>query len=288
MREKDGHGAYVHKVREGTQRYAQDLISENERLRLLVASLEGDVENQRQRLQVLDESQTTSKSLCALVATLEADRQRLSQDLVLAREEAERCRAEQARLQERLRGAETESRRAQDEFRGVEKQNTNLANLYVASYRLHGTLEREGVVAAISEIVANLIGSEEMGVFEVRSDRATLALVGHNGIDPVRYRELPAEEGLIGRVATSGESHISERDGLAGATELERDLTAGIPLKADGTVIGVLAIFRMLPQKPQIEELDHELFDLLATHAGMALYCTRLYDQLQQRETVLS
>ena len=32
----------------------------------------------------------------------------------------------------------------------------------------------------------------------------------------------------------------------------------------------------LLGQKPVLEESDHELFDLLATHAATALYCTSL------------
>ena len=37
-----------------------------------------------------------------------------------------------------------------------------------------------------------------------------------------------------------------------------------------------MAIFRLLPQKTGLVALDHELFDLLATHAARALYCTEL------------
>src|ERR1051326_6404126 len=44
----------------------------------------------------------------------------------------------------------------------VEQQNTNLANLYVATYQLHGTLDRDRVLAAIKEVIINLIGSEEL------------------------------------------------------------------------------------------------------------------------------
>jgi hypothetical protein len=44
-------------------------------------------------------------------------------------------------------------------------------------------------------------------------------------------------------------------------------------------VTGVIALFRLLPQKPRVEEADHELFDLLAVHAAMALYCTGLHSQ---------
>jgi len=37
-----------------------------------------------------------------------------------------------------------------------------------------------------------------------------------------------------------------------------------------------VAIFRLLPQKTGLVALDHELFELIATHAARALYCTEL------------
>ncbi len=58
------------------------------------------------------------------------------------------------------------------------------------------------------------------------------------------------------------------------APEREKDLTACIPLKVDGKVTGALALFRLLPQKQGFEAVDHELFDLLATHAATALHAS--------------
>ena len=45
-------------------------------------------------------------------------------------------------------------------------------------------------------------------------------------------------------------------------------------------VTGAIAIFRLLPQKTGFEEVDRELFELLATHAATALYCTALHARL--------
>jgi hypothetical protein len=48
-------------------------------------------------------------------------------------------------------------------------------------------------------------------------------------------------------------------------------------------VTGAIALFRLLPQKPALEDVDHELFELLATHAATALYCTRLHQGVRAR-----
>ena len=60
--------------------------------------------------------------------------------------------------------------------------------------------------------------------------------------------------------------------------ESTEGLVACIPLKLDNDVTGLIAIFSLLPHKPGLEALDHELFDLLATHAATALYCTSLHE----------
>jgi GAF domain-containing protein len=64
----------------------------------------------------------------------------------------------------------------------------------------------------------------------------------------------------------------------------EEHLTALVPLALGGKVFGVLAVFRLLPQKPGFEEVDLELFDLLGSQAAVALYSTALHARLAARD----
>jgi hypothetical protein len=190
--------------------------------------------------------------------------------LVVAVTELER------RLQERIAAIEEEARRSSARFVEVEQQNTDLANLYVASYQLHGTLDRRRVLNAIQEIVINLIGSEEMAVFELEEESNLLKLAASIGIDPIHWAAVRADRGIIGQVATTGERYI---EGVSGSAPQAREvtMTACIPLKLDNKAIGVIAIFGLLPQKQGLAPVDFELFDLLATHAATALFCTRIH-----------
>src|SRR5439155_1741475 len=79
---------------------------------------------------------------------------------------------------------------------------------------------------------------------------------------------LNTRAGTAGRVAQQGETYAGGDD--------DSDLVACIPLKLDGRVTGLIAIHRLLAHKASLEPLDHELFDLLATHAATALHCTSL------------
>lgn len=241
-------GNYVQKIHEDTQRCLAELKSHNERLRLQAAALDSE----RVRLQ--------------------QEKLRLQEQLMDAREEVSRRAEEHASLIRRLKNVELENERVAAQFLDIETQNTNLANLYVASYQLRSSLDREQVLAAIREIIINLIGSEDFAIYERAVDSDILILIDSFDGDPRISRQVRAGEGIIGAVAVNGEAHLpAEGNRLPG-------LTACIPLKVDDTVTGVIAVFELLPQKSNVlESLDHELFDLLAAQAGVALYCSRLH-----------
>lgn len=165
----------------------------------------------------------------------------------------------------------------------IEEQNANLANLYVASYRLHERLDRDGVLAVIKEILANLIGSEEVGVFELSAGGAELRALATSGLDARRFQTIGAHGGIIGAALASGDIYVLGDTVRSAALPHEEHLTACIPLRLAGTVTGVIAIYRLLPQKPALTRIDRELLELLATHAAAALYCSALHDRFTTR-----
>jgi hypothetical protein len=178
---------------------------------------------------------------------------------------------ENRRLTDRLRVLEAEQARTHELVQEVEEQNACLANRFVACDRLHATHEREEVLAAIREIALNLIGAEEMGVFELSSDGDVLCLIDSLGIEAARFNRVPVGRGAIGHTAATGALWLRE----GAEAPAEDHLTACIPLKIDGRLTGVIALFRLLKHKHALEPLDHQLFGVLATHAAQALYFTR-------------
>jgi GAF domain len=181
---------------------------------------------------------------------------------------------ENQRLSNLVAELDNRNREFADRFIEIEQQNTNLANLYVASYQLNGTLERDRIVAAIQEIVINLIGSEELGIWQIDDELDALNLIGSFGINAREWAGVPLGSGIVGHVGNTGESYIAS-ESEARPVGREQHLTACIPLKLDDKVIGVIGIFRLLQQKQGLEPLDFELFDLLCSHAATALFCTR-------------
>ena len=151
----------------------------------------------------------------------------------------------------------------------LEAEIGTLSNLYVASQRLHETLDRKEVLCAIEEILINLVGSEELAIFEVDAGATTLSLISSFGIERERYERRPLDDGLLARAVRTGKTIVVSDETRCAD---EPRLTACVPLRLRERVIGVIAVFSLLPQKPKLEAVDHDLFDLLATAAGTALH----------------
>jgi GAF domain-containing protein len=241
---------YVGRLHDDTQRVLRELLNENEKLRQLAATTER-------------ENTTLQEQLKTLTAELDRHQQ------------------EKLFLRQQLSELERHSHRNSEQIAAIEQRSANLANLYVSSYQLHGTLDREAVLTTIKEIIINLIGSEELAVFELMDDDR-LSLVTSFGLRDNGLQHLDSSH-PIGRLAFSGDTYLASQSPRPADLP---PLVACIPLKLDGRVTGAIVVFSLLAHKSELQELDFELFDLLGSHAATALYCTGLQARLAAGATV--
>jgi nitrate/nitrite-specific signal transduction histidine kinase len=218
--------SYVTQAREDQQRYVAELLRENEKLRSSVVALESD---------------------CRRASELH----RAASD-------------ELDMLRSRFDDVAEENARYHDQYQHIETQSSNLANLYVASYQLHSTVDRDVVLQTILEIVINLIGSEEVVIYERNGDAFRLAT--SFGVDRSRFGTFVPGNGELGQSLAAGQIYTGDDD-----------FSACVPLKVGEEIIGAILVFRLLEHKPALQAVDHELFDLLAVHAATALYCASLH-----------
>jgi hypothetical protein len=237
-----GPAEYVSQVRALTQKYLGDLLAEVERLRASNAALRGEI------------------------ACLETD-------LETVIEERAHAHTERASLRGRVSEVEATHAELAGRYAAVEKSNSDLANLYVAAYRIHGSLEREQVLAAIHEVLVNLIGTEDFAVLDGRDGEGRLELATSSGPSGARCRDVRLGEGPLGRAIERGVAYVAQDGAEPWATEA--GIQACLPLRANGRVIGAVVVFELLAHKRQLDQLDHELFALLATHAALALHASR-------------
>jgi hypothetical protein len=235
-----GPGEFLRNVKETTEQYIQELRGDNTRLK-------------QQNL------------------VLNTEKQRLEDRL----KQEESGRTE---LLEKLSGIEEENRALGDRYLEVEQQTTRLSLLYVASNQLHETLDRDQLLASIREIINNLVGSEELAIFELDRERRVLSLLTSMGLDPERLRTIPLGKGLIGHAVATSTIFLSKTDDRqVRPLDYEADLTACIPLRLGGESVGAIAIFGLLPQKLGLEPADDALFAMLAHQAALAMYCSSLH-----------
>jgi len=235
--------------RKGAQ-FTEELLKENERLRDHILDIEAE-----------------NRKLRAHLASDEAIR-----DLLRKIEELEH---EKLALLNRSVRAEAVQDNFSSQYLEVEGELANFANLYVATSQLHTARSVRGVLRALKELLAQLLGAAAFAVYLVSDDGTELVSVTSEGVEASDVARLPVMQGVIGRAFAGGEvTSRVERDLTHASIE---DPVAVIPLHIDGRTIGAIAIFGTLPQKTEFVHIDRELFKLLGAQAAPALVNARLF-----------
>lgn len=146
-------------------------------------------------------------------------------------------------------------------------QEDLLTNLYVAGFNLHRAVEWEAVLTSMIEILLNLVGARQFGIFMLNGEGATLSLVADEQGQGLSAGNITLGEGIMGVVAKTGIPFF-DADRQEGDF---RNPVACVPLKADGRILGVIQVHSLFTQKKCLTSKDHEIFTLLAETAGTAL-----------------
>jgi len=173
--------------------------------------------------------------------------------------------------------AEMQSTRFGARFHEMEEELSKLANVYVASYQLHSTLDLRLVVKHLKELLQQLVGAQRYAVYMADPGRKHLVCVASEGEISAKAQRLPLggeDTSLAERVFLTGKPQINE-----GPLEKssERAPAAVLPLHFDDRVVGVILIHTVFPQKPAFGPVDFELFKMLGAHAASALAGALLY-----------
>lgn len=146
-----------------------------------------------------------------------------------------------------------------------------LERLNAAGTRLIQAVEQGQVFEAIGEIIGDVIGSQEVAIFQYRSTDQTFSPAWSTGVEEEILRQFALGAGLMGRAAYEGASQFRDRRPEAPLLPSEKNLTACVVLKLDQEVIAIIAILRLLPQKAGLEWADFELLKFLETYGAVAV-----------------
>jgi GAF domain-containing protein len=162
--------------------------------------------------------------------------------------------------------------------RALSDENANLKRLVAASRMLAVSPLPEKVIAAVEEIVFGMIGARELVVFDVDHGAQALRMIHVRGIDASSAR-LSEALPLLADVVSCGDTLVTS----PGEGRVHGGLTAAVPLKVDGTVTGLVGIFRLTDCKTELDALDLELLEVVGSQAAIPLH-TKAYRS--QRPTV--
>jgi len=233
--------------------FTEELLRENQRLRYSLAAMETDSLSNEQ--------------------------------LLVLKTQIARLTDENQRIQERFHEVEEQNKDFASRYHEIEEQNNNLANLYVATYQLHSTLDFREVIQIVQEIVINLVGAEAFAILLLDEQDNELKSIAWDGIEVMRGLDdisIPIGEGLLGQVASTGDSYYFTHDDDPAAVSIQKPLAA-VPLKIKDHVIGLIVIYKLLQQKDAFTAVDYELFSLLAAHAATAIFSSKLYSQSERK-----
>jgi hypothetical protein len=235
--------------------FAEDLVRENERLRHTASELE------RQNAELRNQLASTEvvRDFMRKIDQLERDRAQLVQSVQFAEEKTTSTRTR---------------------FSEIEQELGNLAHLYVASFQLNSTLIFSSVLRHLQELLQQLIGSSKHAIYISNTAQTELVAVAQDGMAKppnVVVGDANLDKVIDRRVSQAfltGEI-FAQRGDLGEVAK--GDLVACVPMRIDGSVLGVIAIGSIFPQKRQLLPVDFELFELLAAHAAAALVGSHLF-----------
>ena len=176
-------------------------------------------------------------------------------------------------LESRLRDVEEENQTLSQACTQLQEQNQAISNLYVAKHRLHASLDATEIMNIVTEILVELVGAEEFAILFLEQKTKVLKRVSGRGAKDVSDT-VALTEGILGQVASSGKPFYSEP---SDQPQPKRVPLAVIPLKAEDTSVGVIAVYRLLPHKNGFTPVDLQLLELVAEHTPSALLSARLH-----------
>jgi hypothetical protein len=162
------------------------------------------------------------------------------------------------------------------------QENNTLFKLYIASHRLHSTLALGEVLDVISEIILNLVGADAYSIQFFDEPSGQLIPVVVRGIDRDTVKPVKIGEGIIGIAVTSHQSYSLNAVSPGDPPDADHPL-AVIPLRTNQSLVGAVALYRLLAHKPELRDVDFQLFDYMATHAAMALNSAQLYTASERK-----
>lgn len=147
----------------------------------------------------------------------------------------------------------------------------HLAQVAATRTRLQAAETADEAVEAIREVIANLLGSEEMALYSVDRECSVVWLRWSFGVDANRYMmfDLMQEPHLA--AAVDGATFLRNVPDDENLLSIPAPVNGLIPLLVDGQTVGVLVVFGLLTQKEAFDHADFQVCQAISNYGAKAM-----------------
>lgn len=143
--------------------------------------------------------------------------------------------------------------------------------LEAARRRLRESVSEADALEGIREVVTNLLGCEEIGIFVIENDGHS-ELLWSFGIDKRRHGTLESFKEFALDLVMRGEVQVVEVSSEGRDYCGNPPSRAFVPISLNGRTVAVLVLLRLLPQKLGFDEADIKIVKLISAEAGRSLF----------------
>ena len=156
----------------------------------------------------------------------------------------------------------------------LNREEVQDARVEAAQIRLRESVDQADALEAIREIVANLLGSEEMLVFGVDQTQGLWWVLWSFGVELADQSMFDILTPPVLQLLQQGKPFVGSAAATSESSDATPKITAFVPIRLEEHTAAVLVIFRLLKQKKSVEAEDLALFDVITREAGIALFRT--------------
>ena len=174
-------------------------------------------------------------------------------------------------LRNRLDEAQEDFDQCQMRCDELEEQSNKLLSAFIAASELQQVSGLERLEQVIGDIVLNIVGASQF-VLAMIGDAGESSVIVSREIDLDALSLSPNEEPFAG-VVESGQAWLSD------SVESGDDVKLVLPILASGETVGLLVVYRYLPERPELDLGQEKIFDMLSKNVAASLILSTLFER---------
>lgn len=174
-------------------------------------------------------------------------------------------------LRNRLDEAQEDFDQCQMRCDELEEQSNKLLSAFIAASELQQVSGLERLEQVIGDIVLNIVGASQF-VLAMIGDAGEASVIVSREID-LDALSLSLNEEPFAGVVESGRAWLSD------SVESGDDVKLVLPILASGETVGLLVVYRYLPERPELDLGQEKIFDMLSKNVAASLILSTLFER---------